>query len=152
MAGDRVQDRIAAKKNGKSANQPSAKIPCMEQQGKLLMITKPLALLQVRKNVLEIAGFTVVPATDLREVQEACAKNEFELAIIGHWFSRKEKKNMCQHIVASCRDTQILELFEAAPDIPEADHHLNAREFPSAIPHKISEILRSKPQKRNDDT
>ena len=117
----------------------------MAQAKKLLVISGDPAFGDVRKDVLEAAGFSVISANNFRQVDEACKKGEFWLAILGHSIPAKEKTRAWTEIVGKCPGTEVLDIYdEFSSVLLEADYHLDARLGVSAIAEKIKEILCSK--------
>lgn len=117
----------------------------MAQATRLLIISSDSALGDVRKDVLEAAGFSVISANNFRQVEDACKQGEFWLAIIGHLIPAKEKRRVWAEIVSKCPGIEILELYDASGRVlPDADHYLDAELGVSAIREKIKEILRKK--------
>jgi hypothetical protein len=99
----------------------------------------------VRKDVLEAAGFSVISANNFRDVGEACQNGGCWLAIIGHLVPAKEKRRVWAEIVARCPGTEILELYESpGPVLLDAHYHLDAQLGVSAIREKINDILGNK--------
>lgn len=117
----------------------------MVQPKKLLVVSSDPAFGDMRKDVLEAAGFSVISANNFRQVEEACKKGEFWLAILGHSIPDKEKRRAWTEIVGRCPGTEVLDIYdEFSPVLLEADYDLDARLGVSAIVEKIKEILRSK--------
>lgn len=117
----------------------------MAKAYKLLIVSSDPALGDVRKDVLEDAGFSVISVNNFRQVEDACKQGEFWLAIIGHLIPPKEKRRVWAEIVTRCPGTEILELYEGSdPALLDADYHLDAQLGVSAIAQKIRQILGSK--------
>lgn len=117
----------------------------MAKANKLLIVSSDPAFGDVRKDVLEDAGFSVISANNFRQLEDACKQGEFWLAVVGHAISPKEKRRVWAEIVTRCPETEILDLYEGSgPVLPDADYHLDAQLGVSAIPEKIKEILRRK--------
>lgn len=115
----------------------------MAQTDKLLVVSNDPAFGDVRKDVLEAAGFSVISANNFHQVEEACRNGEFWLAIIGHSIPAKEKRRVWAEIIGKCPGIQVLELHDALGRVlPDANHYLDAQLGVSAIPEKIKEILR----------
>lgn len=111
----------------------------------MLLVSRDPELGNERKKVLEAAGFMVISVTDFHQLQEACEKKKFVLAIIGYAVPAKEKRRIWSQLITSCPEAQILELIDGnIPDLPEAHHHLSASPGVVAIAEKVTEILRSK--------
>ena len=97
------------------------------------------SLLRTRKLILEKAGHTVVPATDQRDVVDACGKHQFDVAVIGQTVSSKSKRALSSLIRQKCPSAKILELYQAnhGPALPdgEADAWL---EVPTDVPQDLA--------------
>ncbi len=73
----------------------------------------------VRRQILEQAGFKVVAVTDIRSLIAACKAQEFSLAIIGHSIPPAEKARISREMRTDCyKHIPTLELHEGSdPDI-----------------------------------
>lgn len=117
----------------------------MGKPKKLLIVSSDPDRGDLRKDVLEAAGFSVISANNFRQVEDVCKRGEFWLAIVGNLIPPKEKRRVWAEIVTRCPGTEILELYEGSgPVLLDADYHLDAQSGVSAIPEKIKQILRSK--------
>jgi DNA-binding response OmpR family regulator len=93
----------------------------------ILVVSKDPELADVRKKVLEDAGFEVIPAPDLKALQEACEKHEISLVMIGYSLPSSEKRRVWDMARDICK-APILELYEEGePDLAES-HALFAHE------------------------
>jgi DNA-binding response OmpR family regulator len=69
----------------------------------LLVVSKDPELADVRKKVLEDAGFEVIPAPDLKALQEACEKHKISLVMIGYSLPPSEKRRVGTWLVTFAR-------------------------------------------------
>jgi CheY-like chemotaxis protein len=117
----------------------------MGEATNLLVISSDPAFGDVRKDVLEAAGFSVISANNLRQVEDACKQGGFWLVIIGHAIPPKRKKRIWAEIVNRCPGIEILDLYDRfVPNLLEADYYLDAQLGVAAIPKKIKQIQRGK--------
>ena len=77
----------------------------------VLVASRDSKLADVRKTVLEDAGFEVVPVTDLNALREACEKHKISLIMIGYSLPPSEKRRIWDTAREVC-NVPILELYE----------------------------------------
>ncbi len=106
-------------------------------------------LIEMRKLVLEKAGYTVVA---LREsaVAEACKKHSFDVAVIGQALSPLDKTRIFVLIRQKCRDTKILELSRSRDEVVLAnadDYVVIAADVPLNLVQRVDALIakRAKP-------
>jgi len=93
----------------------------------ILVASKDPRLADVRKRVLEAAGFSVIPAPDVNAVREACEKLQISLVMIGYSLQPSEKRRIWNAAREFCQ-TPILELYRHdKPDITDSRGHLSHR-------------------------
>jgi CheY-like chemotaxis protein len=78
----------------------------------ILVVSKDPALADVRKLILEAAGFVVTAALNLPEVEYACRNGRFDLVIIGYSMPPSEKRRASMKARELCA-APILELFNS---------------------------------------
>src|SRR5690242_17802392 len=91
---------------------------------KILNVAVNESLLKSRSAILEGAGYDVVPALNILEVERACETHRsFDLVIIGQSLPKPEKKRVMGTVRRSCGAVPILELYPhgATPADEEAD-------------------------------
>ena len=83
-------------------------------------------LMQTRAMLLERAGHKVIAVMGERELIEACARNKFDVAVVGHSVPPFEKPRVLRLIRQHCPDTKVLELFvqSQGSKLPDADDWL----------------------------
>lgn len=81
----------------------------MPQQPVVVVVSRNSKLAQVRKRLLEEAGYAVVPATDAAAVEQACLEHNVSLILIGHLIEPSEKRRVWSSSRIHC-DVPILEL------------------------------------------
>jgi hypothetical protein len=95
-------------------------------------------LMESRRLILQHAGHTVITARDERELSSACAKHQFDVAVIGQAVSPKVKKALAQLLRKECPSARILELYPIYQGkiLEDADSWLEA---PIDVPHELAE-------------
>lgn len=94
----------------------------MAKPKKVLIISFDPQLADVRKSVLEGAGFQVFQAGNLLEVRKHCAENTLDLVMIGYSLPAAEKRRVWAEIREHC--STILELHrEGGPALTEAAYY-----------------------------
>ncbi|MBV9087366.1 MAG: response regulator transcription factor [Acidobacteria bacterium] len=76
---------------------------------KILIVSRDPALADVRKSVLERAGYPTIPASDFQSVRDACQKFKVGLVMIGYSVPPAEKRRAWSAAREVCK-TPILEL------------------------------------------
>jgi CheY-like chemotaxis protein len=71
-------------------------------------------LADVRKHLLEGAGYRVISASSLPEITAACKNNKLHLVLIGHSLPPSEKRRVCAEAREHCK-VPILELYNGKP-------------------------------------
>jgi DNA-binding response OmpR family regulator len=82
----------------------------MTVQKKILVVSEDLHLADVRKDILEEAGFEVLSAHNFKEVQDACKKKP-DLVMIGYSLRPAEKRRVWYEVREQC-NMPVLELHE----------------------------------------
>ena len=90
----------------------------------ILVVSRDPALADVRKSVLEGAGFKVIPATCESEIAEICRKKKPRLVMIGYSVNPAGKRRVWDEARKKCK-VPILELHQnGAPELmPPAFFH-----------------------------
>ena len=78
---------------------------------RILSISYDPSLLWTRRLLLEQMGFEVISAEGFTEAWEACAGKNFDLVILGHSVSPKDKEKLIGHI-QTLADTPILAMLK----------------------------------------
>jgi DNA-binding response OmpR family regulator len=81
----------------------------------ILVASRNPDLADIRKQVLEAAGFRVVPAMDLRVIEKTCKDSQVDLVIIGYSLPAAEKRRVCVECRKYCSLAPVLELYDAQP-------------------------------------
>ena len=113
-----------------------------ERRHTILVASRDPEQADVRKKVLENAGFEVIPATDLKALRDACEEHKISLVLIGYSLPPSEKRRVWDTVRDVC-NVPILELYlNDKPELPEA-HALFAHEShtPEDFLHAVLKIL-----------
>ena len=81
----------------------------MTESRKILVISRDPGLADVRKNVLEKAGFQVLTAVDANAVEAACERDKLLLVMLGHSLLPSEKRKVWAAVKEHC-EIPVLEL------------------------------------------
>ncbi len=106
-------------------------------------------LVSARNAALRIAGFDVVAALSMEEVFHQCGPGHFDLAIVGHGFSAKERAEFvrCIHGVFHLPVIQIAEgQFLASP---HADSHVDVEASAEELVCTIQRVIADKGSRPN---
>ncbi|SRR5579859_702410 len=109
---------------------------------RILCISATDAILQTRKLLLERHQYEVVPALNFREVEEACKRNKFDLALIGHDIEPKIKKAIGLKIREHRTDAPIVEICRYSPEIEGSI--FTTTESPAELLQTIAEVCAAK--------
>jgi DNA-binding response OmpR family regulator len=91
----------------------------MPQRDKILVVSRDPHLADVRRKVLETAGYEVLSATDSQSVRKICADHNLRLVMVGHSVSPAEKRRVWAE-VREHRNLPLLELHRSGPELMEA--------------------------------
>jgi len=114
----------------------------------VLVASRHPHLEDVRKRVLEHAGYEVVTIRNPEQVEETCKNHKIHLAVIGYSVTTAEKDRIASDIIASCR-CPILELWDRHP--PQRRHYPVFDHFsltPEDFLGKVDSILGRTPSGR----
>lgn len=100
------------------------------------------ALMTTRRLILERAEHTVVPTMGQHELENACAEQHFDVAIIGEAMSPKVKHWASQLVRKNCPSARVLELHRtyAGKSLADADAWLS---MPTEHPEELAEAVDS---------
>ena len=100
-------------------------------------------LADVRKRVLEGAGYRVVPATDLLAVRAGCESETIALVVIGYSLPPSEKRRVWYEVRQHCgKNVPILELLNAStPILSDEAVGVHFSQGPDDLVDKVREIL-----------
>jgi DNA-binding response OmpR family regulator len=106
---------------------------------RILSVSYEPALLSTRRLLLEQLGYEVISAEGFTEAWEACEANnaQFDLVILGHTVSPKDKQRIIAHIKRFC-DAPILALLR-----PNESPVSGATQSVSTAPETFIDVVRA---------
>jgi len=87
----------------------------------VLVFSRHPELADVRKHVLEQAGFEVVSISEPERIEEACRK--ISLVLVGYSLTPAEKRRVAAEAIKFCK-CPILELWDSEPPRVRIDHRI----------------------------
>jgi CheY-like chemotaxis protein len=104
----------------------------------ILVASRNPALADIRKQVLESAGFHVIAASDLRVIERTCQHAQVDLVLIGYSLPAAEKRRVWVECRRYCGSIPILELHQAEPALAEevrtfSHHSRTSEDFLEAV-------------------
>ena len=88
----------------------------------VLVVSRHPHLEDVRKRILEEAGYLVISIRTPEEIQQACRNNMPDLALIGYSLTQAEKRRVANAAITFCK-CPILELWDREPPQRREDQH-----------------------------
>ena len=114
----------------------------MTTQQRILVVSHDPHVADVRKALLEAAGFQVSSANNLKAVQEACQTSP-QLVMIGYSLPPAEKRRVCAEVRERCK-APILELLKNDEPSLMADvffhHAARPDDFLAAVRRILTEV------------
>jgi len=93
----------------------------MTEKDKILVISRDPGLADVRRRVLEKAGFEVLAATDSSAIKPTCTLHKPRLVMMGYSLLPSEKRRVWAAVKEHC-DVPVLELHkESGPELMSPD-------------------------------
>jgi hypothetical protein len=89
----------------------------------VLVVSRHPELADVRKQVLEQAGFKVVSINEPESLEEACRHHKISLVLVGYSLAPAEKRRVAAEAISFCKCT-ILELWDSEPPRVRIDHRI----------------------------
>jgi DNA-binding response OmpR family regulator len=80
----------------------------------VLVVSRHPHLEDVRKRILEEAGYEVVPIQTPEQVEEACRSHKIDLTLVGYSLTPAEKRRIAAEALKFCK-CPILELWDREP-------------------------------------
>jgi len=112
-----------------------------QSKGKILVVSHNPKLADIRKKVLEDAGFTVIPATDDSAVEKACSSNGIQLIMLGYSLAPSHKRRVWAKSRQYC-NVPILELHKGrAPELVERNVFAHESERAEDFLHAVERLL-----------
>jgi CheY-like chemotaxis protein len=116
----------------------------MPDQGRdrIVVVSRDPKLADVRKSILERAGFAVIAATDDVGIEEACKSGSVRLIMLGYSLAPADKRRVWAAVKAHC-NIPILELHHRAdPELVERNVFAHASEQPDDFIDSVRKILK----------
>jgi DNA-binding response OmpR family regulator len=93
----------------------------------VLVVSRHPDLSDVRKKVLEDAGYNVVSVTAAEPIEEACRSHQINLVLVGYSVTPTEKRRVAAEALSCCK-CPILEMWDREPprvrmDLRIYDHY-----------------------------
>jgi DNA-binding response OmpR family regulator len=89
----------------------------------VLVVSQHSHLEDVRKRILEEAGYQVVSIRNREQIEEACRNHKIALALIGYSLTPAEKRRIAAEAITVCK-CPILELWDHEPPRVRIDHRI----------------------------
>lgn len=109
---------------------------------RILSLSKDQIVLQLRNAVMSMAGYRVSSPAQTEDALIMLAKERFALIVIGHTFSRKERRELIKRLRDANPNIPILSLY-TSPDTMDrmADCEVNAQDGPEALLRAIHDCI-----------
>jgi DNA-binding NarL/FixJ family response regulator len=108
----------------------------------VLVASRHPHLEDVRKRILEEAGYQVISIRSPEEIEEACRNHKLDLVLIGYSLTQAEKRRIAAEAI-SCK-CPVLELWDREPPRRREDQHPIADHFslrPDDFLDAVNDIL-----------
>jgi hypothetical protein len=106
----------------------------------VLVVSRHPELADVRKHVLEQAGFEVVSINEPESLEEACRNHKISLVLVGYSLTPTEKRRVAAEAITFCK-CPILELWDSEP--PRVRIHHRIFDHYSLTPEDFLQIVQS---------
>jgi DNA-binding response OmpR family regulator len=119
-------------------------MPHRSPKKSVLVASRDPGLADVRKRLLEEAGYRVFPATSVSEVEKGCRENEIDLVLVGYSVPPSRKRRIFMAARKHCK-TPILELFsDGQPELVQQSHtYLHHVQMPDDFLEAVHSILKA---------
>ena len=112
-----------------------------QERDRIVVVSRDPKLADVRKNILEHAGFAVISASDDSGIVEACKSASVRLIMLGYSLSPADKRRVWAAAKAHCK-IPILELHHRTdPELVEQNVFAHASEQPDDFIDSVRKIL-----------
>ena len=116
----------------------------MQEESTILVASRDPRLADVRKGVLESAGFHVIPAPDIATVEKACSEHRVRAVMIGYSLPPAEKRRIWAAARKTCK-APILELYQSGtPELLEQNVFAHRAETPDDFLEALKKILENR--------
>jgi hypothetical protein len=89
----------------------------------VLVVSRHPHLSDVRKKVLEQAGYEVVSISEPEPLEQACQNHKISLVLVGYSLTPAEKRRIAAEAIKFCK-CPILELWNSEPPRVRIDHRI----------------------------
>jgi DNA-binding response OmpR family regulator len=113
------------------------------QRDKILVVSHDSHLADVRRNLLENAGFEVLEARDSRTVKKTCTEHRLRLVMVGHSLPPAEKRRVWAEVREHYK-IPVLELHKEGQPELMAPAHIHESLTPDDFLTAVMRILQSK--------
>ena len=111
------------------------------ERDRIVVVSRDPKLADVRKRVLEQAGFAVIAATDASIIEQACGHERVRLIMLGHSLPPSDKRQVWAAAKAHCR-VPILELHRGSePELLELNVTRHESHLDDDFLNSVREIL-----------
>jgi DNA-binding response OmpR family regulator len=120
----------------------------------VLCVSSDDLLAQTRRLILERAGHRVITAFGTRDVEQACASGQFDVAVIGQGVPRDERIRVRALLRSECPAAKVLELYlpSAGKSLTDADDWLVVpAEMPAELATKVKILAGEQPLRRRGE-
>jgi DNA-binding response OmpR family regulator len=89
----------------------------------VLVVSRHPELADVRKHVLEQAGFEAVSISEPERIEEACRNHKISLVLVGYSLTSAEKRRVAAEAIRFCK-CPIIDLWDSEPPRVRIDHRI----------------------------
>lgn len=112
------------------------------QRPKIIVASRDPVLADVRKTILENAGFNVIPVSDPSTVDKLCSKQKVSLVMLGYSLPPAQKRQIWHTARKKC-NAPILELHKRGkPELLEQNVFFHEAQRPDDFLDRVKELLR----------
>lgn len=111
----------------------------------ILVASRDPSLADVRKRVLERAGFLVITASDSETVSKTCTERKILLLMLGYSLAPSDKRRIWKIAREVCQ-VPILELYRKGdPELVDQNVHYHEAFAPDDFIEKVLQLTRNRP-------
>ena len=111
----------------------------------ILVASRDPKLADVRKKVLEKAGFLVIAASDSETVGRACGEHAVRMVMLGYSLAPADKRRIWKTAREHCQ-VPILELYrKGEPEIVDQNVHYHESQTPEDFLEQVKFLMRVRP-------
>ncbi len=121
----------------------NTKAPRSSSKPHLLYGENDNSILDSQTAIFEKAGYSVQKAIGRKGVEQALAREGFDVVVLGHTLTRDDRHHLPYMAKKADEDTRILVL-HASGKHPQVDKSMDSREGPRAILEAIADLIGEK--------